>query len=64
MRRPRVGGREAKLCETSPIPCCANWLQEHVYQPFEEVLPYELFSVRLSNSDLPQVQSAAVMLMP
>lgn len=29
--------------------------QEHVYQAFEDVLPYEEFSIRLNNEDLPQV---------
>ena len=30
--------------------------QEHVAQPFEDVLPYEAFSIRLSNDDLPLVR--------
>ena len=31
-------------------------LQEHVFQPYEELLPYELFSLRLANSDLPHLR--------
>ena len=31
-------------------------MQEHVYQPYEELLPYELFSLRLSNADLPHLR--------
>ena len=27
-----------------------------MYQPYEEVLPYETFSIRLSNGDLPQIR--------
>ena len=27
-----------------------------MYQPYEELLPYELFSLRLSNADLPHLR--------
>jgi hypothetical protein len=30
--------------------------QEHVFQPFEDLLPYELFSLRLDNDDLPTIR--------
>ncbi|KAL4451657.1 hypothetical protein ABPG75_007319 [Micractinium tetrahymenae] len=29
---------------------------EHVFQPFEDVLAYETFSIRLTNSDLPRLR--------
>ncbi len=38
-----------------PLPLPLLALQEHVYQPYEEVLPYETFSLRLSNAQLPQL---------
>ncbi|KAI3430530.1 hypothetical protein D9Q98_005123 [Chlorella vulgaris] len=31
-------------------------IQEHVVQPFEELLPYETFSLRLSNAKLPELR--------
>ncbi|EFN54895.1 hypothetical protein CHLNCDRAFT_135016 [Chlorella variabilis] len=31
-------------------------VQEHVFQPLEDVLPYEAFSIRLTNDDLPQLR--------
>ncbi|PSC75115.1 exostosin-like glycosyltransferase [Micractinium conductrix] len=36
--------------------CVPVIIQEHVAQPFEDVLPYEAFSIRLSNDDLPLVR--------
>lgn len=35
--------------------CVPVIIQEHVYQPYEEVLPYEEFSVRLNNADIPRL---------
>jgi len=32
--------------------CIPVVIQEHVYQPFEDVLPYEEFSLRLNNADI------------
>jgi hypothetical protein len=29
--------------------------QDHVYQPYEDLLPYPSFSVRLSRADLPRI---------
>ena len=40
----------------SPPPPSPKRPQEHVAQPFEDVLPYEAFSIRLSNSDLPHLR--------
>lgn len=31
-------------------------MQEETFQGFEELLPYELFSIRLSNAELPQLR--------
>ena len=31
-------------------------VQDHVYQPYEELLPYEDFSIRLNNQDLPHLR--------
>lgn len=31
-------------------------LQEHVFQPYENLLPYEDFSIRLTNADLPRLR--------
>lgn len=30
--------------------------QEHTFQPYEDLLPYEAFSIRLTNSDLPRIR--------
>ena len=38
-----------------PCPVPVPRLQEHVYQAYEELLPYELFSLRLNNADLPNL---------
>jgi hypothetical protein len=40
--------------QACPPPRCST--QEHNFQPFEELLPYELFSLRLNNADLPQLR--------
>ena len=31
-------------------------VQDHVYQPYEELPPYEDFSIRLNNQDLPHLR--------
>ncbi|PSC67271.1 exostosin-like glycosyltransferase [Micractinium conductrix] len=36
--------------------CVPVIIQEHVFQPYEDVLPYEQFSIRLNNADLPQIR--------
>ncbi|KAL4427766.1 hypothetical protein ABPG75_001855 [Micractinium tetrahymenae] len=36
--------------------CVPVIVQEHVVQAFEDVLPYELFSIRLNNADLPRLR--------
>jgi len=35
--------------------CLPVVTQDHVWQPFEELLPYERFSVRVSNADVPNI---------
>ena len=35
--------------------CIPLIIQEHVFQPLEDVLPYEEFSVRLNNNDIPKI---------
>ncbi|KAG1665066.1 hypothetical protein FOA52_012485 [Chlamydomonas sp. UWO 241] len=35
--------------------CVPIITQDHTWQPFEELLPYEEFSVRISNADLPNI---------
>ncbi|KAG1665073.1 hypothetical protein FOA52_012492 [Chlamydomonas sp. UWO 241] len=35
--------------------CVPIITQAHTWQPFEELLPYEEFSVRISNADLPNI---------
>lgn len=40
----------AMVCGCVPI-----IIQEHVYQPFEDLLPYEEFSIRLNNDDIPNL---------
>jgi hypothetical protein len=37
--------------------CVPVIIQDHVFQPYEDVLPYERFTVRLRKSQLPQVDS-------
>jgi hypothetical protein len=32
--------------------------QDHVYQPYESILPYQEFSVRLAKSDIPKASSS------
>ncbi|EFN59690.1 hypothetical protein CHLNCDRAFT_133230 [Chlorella variabilis] len=64
-----AGFREAKFClapwgygfgmrlhQSILGGCVPVVIQEHVFQPYEEVLPYETFSLRLSNEDLPQLR--------
>lgn len=36
--------------------CVPVIVQEHVFQPYEDLLPYEDFSLRLSNADLPHLR--------
>ncbi|KAL4856557.1 putative glycosyltransferase [Chlorella vulgaris] len=36
--------------------CVPVIIQEHVFQPYEDLLPYETFSLRLSNADLPKLR--------
>lgn len=36
--------------------CVPVVVQEHVFQPYEDVLPFETFSLRLSNADLPKLR--------
>jgi hypothetical protein len=33
--------------------CVPVVVQEHVFQPYEDMLPFESFSLRLTNADLP-----------
>lgn len=35
--------------------CVPVIIQENVFQPFEDVLPYEEFSIRLNNEDIPSL---------
>ncbi len=35
--------------------CVPVVIQDHVYQPYESVLPYQEFSIRLAKSDIPKV---------
>ena len=37
--------------------CVPVIVQEHVYQSFEDILPYEEFSIRLNNDDIPMLPS-------
>ena len=48
---------EGTGCAAPPPPPPPCVLQEHVFHPYETVLPYEEFSIRLSNDDLPQVRA-------
>ncbi|PSC72509.1 exostosin-like glycosyltransferase isoform B [Micractinium conductrix] len=36
--------------------CIPVIVQEHVFQPYENLLPYEDFSIRLTNADLPRLR--------
>ena len=36
--------------------CVPLIIQEHVYQYNEDVLPYEEFSIRLNNADIPRLR--------
>ena len=38
------------------VGCVPLIIQDRVFQYFEDVLPYEEFSVRLSNADLPRLR--------
>ena len=44
------------MCHSNACPPPCHSAQEHNYQPYEELLPYELFSLRLSNADLPHLR--------
>ena len=37
--------------------CIPVIVQEHVFQPYEDILPYEEFSIRLNNDDIPMLPS-------
>lgn len=57
-----VCARLPPSCPRPVLPCttlthtCTCTPQEHVFHPFEEVLPYETFSIRLNNADLPRLR--------
>jgi hypothetical protein len=36
--------------------CVPVVIQDHVFQPYESVLPYQDFSIRLAKSDIPKVR--------
>ncbi|KAL4427764.1 hypothetical protein ABPG75_001853 [Micractinium tetrahymenae] len=45
-----------RLLQAMMTGCVPVIVQEHVLQFYEDVLPYELFSIRLNNADLPQLR--------
>jgi hypothetical protein len=52
-----------QLCRCHPtplkptgLPTLPANLQDHVYQPYEDIIPYADFSIRLPNSDLPRIR--------
>ncbi|PSC75138.1 exostosin-like glycosyltransferase [Micractinium conductrix] len=53
---PYGWGYGMRLTSAMMAGCVPIIVQEHVAQPFEDVLPYEAFSIRLSNSDLPHLR--------
>ncbi|KAL4519102.1 hypothetical protein Ndes2526A_g00206 [Nannochloris sp. 'desiccata'] len=48
------GIRIVSIMSTGCVPVI---IQEHVYQPYEDILPYEEFSIRLNNEDIPRLPS-------
>ena len=44
--------------------CVPVVIQDHVYQPYESVLPYQEFSIRLAKSDIPKVRFPPACLLP
>ena len=53
---PYGHGFGMRLVQAALAGCVPVIVQEHVVQAFEDVLPYETFSVRLSNDDLPRIR--------
>ncbi|KAL4449411.1 hypothetical protein ABPG77_007055 [Micractinium sp. CCAP 211/92] len=45
-----------RLLQAMLTGCVPVIVQEHVIQHYEDVLPYELFSIRLTNEDLPRLR--------
>lgn len=45
-----------RLAQAMMVGCVPVVVQEHVFQPFEDLLPYEDFSLRLDNGDLPRIR--------
>ena len=43
-------------CPLAPGPLAPSLLQDHVFVPYQDILSYEDFSIRLSNDDLPHVR--------
>jgi hypothetical protein len=41
---------------STPPPYTLAPLQDHIFQPFEDLLPYEQFSLRLPAADIPRIQ--------
>jgi hypothetical protein len=54
---PYGHGYGMRLISSMVTGCVPVIIQEHVYQPYEEILPYEEFSIRLNNEDLPRLPS-------
>jgi len=54
---PYGHGYGMRLISAMTCGCIPVIIQEHVYQPYEEVLPYEEFSIRLDNEDIPRLPS-------
>ncbi len=54
---PYGHGWGIRLVSSMVTGCVPVIIQEHVYQPYEEILPYEEFSIRLNNDDIPMLPS-------
>ena len=52
---PYGHGWGSRIIAVMATGCVPVIIQDHTYQPFEDILPYEDFSIRLNNGDIPHL---------